>query len=391
MHIGRGLYYNSYKSPRVLLWSIGVIILVLMMAIGFLGYVIPFGQMSLWGATVITNLLSAIPVFGQDIVELIYKIENLTLITKDFFFFNNLSEPSLYIFSNMGIITTNGQTIENTFLPTIGTVSPHAWKKKIRKDKKEYLSIPSQFIAFFVGLIDGDGYIQVTKTTKGFITIKLTLTLSLDDLSTLEYIHSVWGLGLITISKDRLNPICTYRINRTDLQEVIFPLLHYHKIFFLINSRRKQYNKALYILKNDVKLYDEKFLNNIPNEFNLPDSSYEYLNLNFYKNWLIGFTNSEGSFLIKKNNDGCFQLKQRIDTLLFESFNLLFKSNRKIDIELDKYAQFSVSSKKDIQEVINYFSFSGLHPLVGKKNIQYFKWLNDLQNSKRYKDLNYPL
>jgi len=70
-HIGRGLYYGSYLSPRVLVWSIGVIILVLMMAIAFLGYVLPFGQMSLWGATVITNLLSAIPVFGQDIVELI--------------------------------------------------------------------------------------------------------------------------------------------------------------------------------------------------------------------------------------------------------------------------------------------------------------------------------
>lgn len=70
-HIGRGLWYGSYRSPRVLLWSIGVIILVLMMGIGFLGYVLPFGQMSLWGATVITNLLSAIPVFGQDIVELI--------------------------------------------------------------------------------------------------------------------------------------------------------------------------------------------------------------------------------------------------------------------------------------------------------------------------------
>jgi ubiquinol-cytochrome c reductase cytochrome b subunit len=70
-HIGRGLWYGSYRSPRVLVWSIGVIILVLMMAIGFLGYVLPFGQMSLWGATVITNLLSAIPVFGQAIVELI--------------------------------------------------------------------------------------------------------------------------------------------------------------------------------------------------------------------------------------------------------------------------------------------------------------------------------
>lgn len=82
MHIGRGLYYSSYKSPRVLVWSIGVIILILMMATAFLGYVLPYGQMSLWGATVITNLLSAIPVFGQDIVELIwggFSVSNATL------------------------------------------------------------------------------------------------------------------------------------------------------------------------------------------------------------------------------------------------------------------------------------------------------------------------
>ena len=82
MHVGRGLYYSSYKTPRVLVWSIGVIILILMMAIAFLGYVLPYGQMSLWGATVITNLLSAIPVFGQDIVELIwggFSVSNATL------------------------------------------------------------------------------------------------------------------------------------------------------------------------------------------------------------------------------------------------------------------------------------------------------------------------
>ena len=71
LHIGRGLYYGSYKSPRVLPWSIGVIILVLMMATAFLGYVLPYGQMSLWGATVITNMLSAIPWIGQDFVEFV--------------------------------------------------------------------------------------------------------------------------------------------------------------------------------------------------------------------------------------------------------------------------------------------------------------------------------
>jgi len=81
-HIARGLYYGSYKAPRVLLWSIGVIILIVMMATAFLGYVLPYGQMSLWGATVITNLLSAIPVFGQDLVELIwggFSVSNATL------------------------------------------------------------------------------------------------------------------------------------------------------------------------------------------------------------------------------------------------------------------------------------------------------------------------
>jgi ubiquinol-cytochrome c reductase cytochrome b subunit len=81
-HIARGLYYGSYKSPRILLWSIGVIILIVMMATAFLGYVLQYGQMSLWGATVITNLLSAIPVFGQDLVELIwggFSVSNATL------------------------------------------------------------------------------------------------------------------------------------------------------------------------------------------------------------------------------------------------------------------------------------------------------------------------
>ena len=81
-HIGRNIYYGSYKSPRILVWSIGVIILILMMAIAFLGYVLPYGQMSLWGATVITNLLSAIPIFGPDLVELIwggFSVSNATL------------------------------------------------------------------------------------------------------------------------------------------------------------------------------------------------------------------------------------------------------------------------------------------------------------------------
>jgi ubiquinol-cytochrome c reductase cytochrome b subunit len=82
LHIGRGLYYGSYKAPRTLVWVIGTIIFILMMATAFLGYVLPYGQMSLWGATVITNLMSAIPWVGQDIVEFIwggFSVNNATL------------------------------------------------------------------------------------------------------------------------------------------------------------------------------------------------------------------------------------------------------------------------------------------------------------------------
>jgi ubiquinol-cytochrome c reductase cytochrome b subunit len=67
IHIFRGLYYGSYKAPREILWILGVIILLLMMATAFMGYVLPWGQMSFWGATVITNLFSAIPLVGEAI------------------------------------------------------------------------------------------------------------------------------------------------------------------------------------------------------------------------------------------------------------------------------------------------------------------------------------
>jgi ubiquinol-cytochrome c reductase cytochrome b subunit len=82
IHLFRGLYYGSYKYPRELLWMLGVVILLLMMATAFMGYVLPWGQMSYWGATVITNLFSAIPVFGSKIVTLLwggYTVGNPTL------------------------------------------------------------------------------------------------------------------------------------------------------------------------------------------------------------------------------------------------------------------------------------------------------------------------
>nr|UPL65905.1 cytochrome b [Lasiolabops cosmopolites] len=80
LHIGRGIYYGSFKL--IMTWTVGVVLLLLVMATAFLGYVLPWGQMSLWGATVITNLLSALPYIGGDLVKWLwggFSVDNATL------------------------------------------------------------------------------------------------------------------------------------------------------------------------------------------------------------------------------------------------------------------------------------------------------------------------
>ncbi len=82
IHIFRGMYYGSYKRPRELLWILGVLIFLLMMGTAFMGYVLPWGQMSFWGATVITNLFSALPLVGGKIVTWLwggFSVDNPTL------------------------------------------------------------------------------------------------------------------------------------------------------------------------------------------------------------------------------------------------------------------------------------------------------------------------
>ena len=82
IHIFRGMYYGSYKAPREVLWWMGIIIYLAMMATAFMGYVLPWGQMSFWGATVITNMFSAIPLIGEPIVTWLwggFGVDNPTL------------------------------------------------------------------------------------------------------------------------------------------------------------------------------------------------------------------------------------------------------------------------------------------------------------------------
>jgi len=145
-HIARGLYYGSYKAPREILWWVGIIIFLLAMATAFMGYVLPWGQMSFWGATVITNLFSAIPVVGESIVTWLwggYSVDNPTL---NRFFSLHFLLPFLIV---------GAVLLHLVALHTVGSNNPTGVEIKTKKDIipfHPYFTIKDMvgFVAFFL-------------------------------------------------------------------------------------------------------------------------------------------------------------------------------------------------------------------------------------------------
>ena len=152
-----------------------------------------------------------------------------------------------------------------------------------RFSEDEYLLIPSSFLAFLVGVIDGDGYINFRKSNLGYIIFDLRISIHLDDIALLKYIQSVLKIGKIYTYHQLKSPTVRLTFNKTDLQEILFPLLLHHGIFFLTERRRAQYNIAMYILNNNIKKYSE-LPKVAPIIHKLPTNVEGYVNLSFFKN-----------------------------------------------------------------------------------------------------------
>ena len=371
-------------------------------------------------ATVITNLLSAIPWIGKDLVE-----------------FENLDNNFNYF-------------ITMSYLPIIGIVNSKALHKiKLRSDleRLDMLKVPRNFLSIFVGLIDGDGYIAITKTPKNYIRIDLILSLDIRDLDLINYIHSVLKVG--RVNKYHKFNLVKLTISRTDLQTIVFPLLVYHNLYFLTDTRRAQFDKAMFILQNNIKKYSE-----LPNKFSvynkLPETAEDYCKLDFFPNWIVGFTMaSNRPFKLKCSKNmlsknlsklvKSFNLNNTSPTRVWSlpksqltkggAFRILFNTKVKIDTSAPaarsaagvsgrggkaapgegNYDKFAVSSVNDIQKVVEFFSLQGrraapgplssdksrlgasnLHPLVGYKLTQYNNWIEEIRKNPRYKNVELP-
>lgn len=145
------------------------------------------------------------------------------------------------------------------------------------------------------GLIDGDGTLITNKTSTDGIVIFLAINLHNRDYPMLCYIQSVLKIGVVyeKIKNRENNATSKLVINRTDLQEVLLPLFLYHKIYFLTNGKRYQFNKCMYVLTNNVKKYseiDESKITDTSFLPSLPISAKGYQELPYFNNWLVGFT-----------------------------------------------------------------------------------------------------
>jgi hypothetical protein len=177
-----------------------------------------------------------------------------------------------------------------SILPTIGIINTKKLRGQVSRtdaDKLIYTSLNSNFLVVLVGIIDGDGYISINKTTKGYIEINLTISLDIKDMDMLNFIKNTLKIGRINtyLKSGRPNTV-KYIINRTDLQEIFFPLLFHHNLFFLTSTRRLQFaaeGRAMYVILNGIQKFEE-IPNIVPSYFSLPINSSDYLELTFFKN-----------------------------------------------------------------------------------------------------------
>uniref|UniRef100_UPI002A8415F3 LAGLIDADG endonuclease n=1 Tax=Saccharomycopsis fibuligera TaxID=4944 RepID=UPI002A8415F3 len=253
----------------------------------------------------------------------------------------------------------------------------------------------SNMLSLITGFMDGDGYFRMTKKIHNnmdyiYISLMVNLKYSDSDLEMLNYFKSSLNLGKVyNITPKKGNKLIRWEMSKTDMKNMLMPLLDYHNMIFLTENRQKQFLLSKYIINNNITYYkdlnthkekmDEYIKdNNITNKFD---------QLNYMDNWIIGFTMAEGSFLVKKNTDICYQLKQKYNFELFNCIRKVFNMSKGMSINKNKYMQFSVSSKKDMQKIINFFNHENAQPLLGSKTISYKKWMMELQHSNRYKNL----
>jgi len=296
--------------------------------IAFLGYVLPYGQMSLWG------------VLELYLLPIIIK-RNFQISTK-----------------------------KNNY--------------KIN-DKNN-----SNLIEKFIGILDGDGYIEIgpqkqynkSNNAKSTIRTRIVLRLHKDDKELLNFFMTTLKIGKL----DELKSKNQYRfiLFKKDILNFIYLYLQYNNIEFLSYNRRKQYFLLKYIIENNITHWEDLNLEEINNLFKKIIKQLDFsdiINLPYFNNWLIGFTMAEGSFHFKSNGRGHYSIVQsgHENYHLIKAIHYFIKGSLSLHHQIkpanSKVYRVSFSSKIDLMFILNFFENN---QLLGLKKLQFDNWKSDI-------------
>ena len=217
----------------------------------------------------------------------------------------------------------------------------------------------------------------------------MVLTFHNRDLATFEYILGKLHFGVIAKVSPTVSKLVIYNF---ELKYILVPLLLKHGLFFLTENRINQYNLLLYTLENNIKKW-ELLPKVIPNYSTLVLNNPEDIlrSVWYFNDWFVGFVVAEGSFFVQANKEISFSIGQKGNSVLMKAIHLLFQPSRAIYYSKNNDTSLvRMSSVKDIQKAINFFSFDDHYPFIGFKKDSYLLWLKSLKESNRYKDLKFP-
>lgn len=342
--------------------------------------------MSLWGATVITNLISAIPWIGQDIVEFIWgglytdEPQCGDVLLK--ILLNAGKSPILgFAYGLLLIITVLiGVKIAMTRRKSAGVRSIHTSQASQR------LHAGDLTYAYLVGLFEGDGYFSISKKGK-HLTYELGIELSIKDVQLIYKIKNILGVGIVSFRKRNEVEMVALRIrNKDHLKKFILPI--FDKYPMLSN---KQYD---YLRFRDLLLSGIIYSENLPEYIRSdePINSIEnIINAPYFSAWLIGFIEAEGCFSVYKLNKdqdylvASFDIAQKDGNILISAIRKHLCFTTKVYLDKTNCSKLKVTSIRSVENIIKYLQNAPVK-LLGNKKLQYLLWLKQLRKIPRYSE-----
>jgi hypothetical protein len=238
----------------------------------------------------------------------------------------------------------------------------------------------------FIGVLDGDGYIEIgpqkqynlSNNAKSTIRTRIVLRLHKDDKELLNLFMTTLKIGKL----DELKSKNQYRLIlfKKDIFNVIYPYLKKNNIEFLTYNRRNQYFLLKYIIENNITHWENLNLDEINNLFQKSNKQLDFtdiLKLPYFNNWFVGFTVAEGSFHIKSNGKAHYSIVQsgHENSHIIKAIHYFIKGSlyldHKINPENSKVYRISFASKIDLLFIMNFFENN---KLLGLKKLQFDNW-----------------